>query len=78
MQITVRNVDDDLARRLKERAAARGTSVNETVLEILRDATGANARRRRLERYANWTAREAARFDDAVRAQRVVDEKLWR
>ncbi len=30
VNILVRNLDEDIARRLKEKAAAKGTSVNET------------------------------------------------
>jgi plasmid stability protein len=35
VDILVRNVDDETARRLKEKAAAKGTSVNETAREAL-------------------------------------------
>ena len=35
VDILVRNVDEATARRLKEKAAARGTSVNETAREAL-------------------------------------------
>ena len=35
VDILVRNVDKDTARRLKEKAAAKGTSVNETAREAL-------------------------------------------
>jgi len=33
--ILIRNVDEDIARRLKEKAAAKGTSLNETAREAL-------------------------------------------
>jgi plasmid stability protein len=35
VDILVRNLDEDTARRLKEKAKARGTSVNETAREAL-------------------------------------------
>ena len=35
VDILIRNVDKDIARRLKEKAAAKGTSVNETAREAL-------------------------------------------
>ena len=35
VDILVRNVDKETARRLKEKAAAKGTSVNETAREAL-------------------------------------------
>lgn len=37
-QLIVRNLDDDLVRRLKERAAANGVSAEEEHRRILRDA----------------------------------------
>jgi plasmid stability protein len=33
--ILVRNLDDDIARRLKEKAKANGTSVNETARQLI-------------------------------------------
>lgn len=78
MQITVRDVDSELASKLKERAAAQGKSVNALVLEILRNATDSNPRRKHLARYTTWTSKDAAHFDAALRAQRVVDDNLWK
>jgi len=34
--ILIRNLDDDIARRLKEKAKARGASVNETAREAIK------------------------------------------
>jgi hypothetical protein len=52
--------------------------MNATVVEILEVAVGFEPRRQRLERYGTWTEEEAAEFDEALAAQRRVDEKLWR
>lgn len=38
--ITIRNLDDDLKRRLRVRAAENGRSMEEEVREILRQAVG--------------------------------------
>jgi hypothetical protein len=76
--ITVRGVSREVAERLERLGASRGESLNATVLRILEGAVGFDARRRRLVRYATWTPDEAASFDEGLRAQRVVDEKLWR
>jgi plasmid stability protein len=35
VDILVRNVDEDIARRLKEKAKAKGTSVNETARQAI-------------------------------------------
>ena len=77
-QITVRNVDPELSRQLRAISAERGESLNTTVLRLLRDAVGLDARRDRLRRYIGWTSDELAEFSAALRAQRVVDEQYWR
>jgi len=76
-QMTVRGVDDEVARRLERLSRARGKSVNATVVEILEDAVDVNERRRRLERYATWTAKEVEEFDKELAGQRQIDEALW-
>lgn len=77
-QITVRNVEPELSRQLRAISAERGESLNATVLRLLRDAVGLDARRERLRRYVGWTSDELEEFSAALRAQRVVDEKYWR
>ena len=49
-RITVRNVDPELSRQLRTISAERGESLNTTVLRLLRDAVGMDARRDRLRR----------------------------
>ena len=46
--ITIRNLDDDLKRRLRLRAAENGRSMEEEVREILRQAIGAPSATRNL------------------------------
>ena len=76
-QITVRNVSAELRRRLKELSESRGESVNATILYILRQALDVNERRKRLARYATWSQADRAEFDDALRAQRSIDDSIW-
>ena len=77
-QLTIRNVDEDLSQRLRAISATAGESLNATVLRILRDAVGVDARRKRFERYMTWTDEDLEEFNAALRAQRVVDEKQWK
>jgi len=77
-QLTIRGVPDETAQRLKMLSRERETSVNATVLEILERALGTAERRRRLERYATWTPADRAEFDEALQAQRTIDDELWR
>jgi plasmid stability protein len=46
--ITIRNLDDDLKRRLRVRAAENGRSMEEEVREILRQAVGMPSAQRNL------------------------------
>ena len=77
-QITVRNVDPELSRQLRAISAEHGESLNATVLRLLRDAVGLDARRERLRRYVGWTVDDLGEFPSALRAQRVVDEQHWK
>jgi hypothetical protein len=77
-QITVRNVSPELGRRLHRLSRERGESLNATVLRILAEAVGVDGRRRALERYATWTSEDLEEFEGALRAQREVDERLWK
>jgi hypothetical protein len=77
-QITIRNPTPELTRLLKAVAEARGESLNTTVLRLLAESVGFEERRERLERWATWNEEDAAEFDAALRAQRIVDEQLWR
>ncbi len=77
-QLTVRGVADDVAERLEQLSRARGQSVNATVNQILEHTVGIDAKRRRLERYATWTAQDLAEFTQAASSQRTVDDSLWR
>ena len=75
-RIAVRNVDPELSRQLRAISAERGESLNTTVLRLLRDAAGLDARRERLRRYVGWTTDDLDEFTAALRAQRIVDHTL--
>lgn len=77
-QMTIRGVPDEVAKRLRHLSRARGGSVNTTVLDILSQAVGVDARREHLARYATWTPEDLAEVEEAVAAQRVIDDSLWR
>ena len=76
-QLTIRNVDPELSKRLRAISQETGESLNGTVLRLLREAVGVSARRERLRRYAGWTADDLEEFDAELRAQRVVDPRFW-
>jgi hypothetical protein len=77
-QITVRGVTPELSRRLQRLSKARRESLNTTMLSILRRAVGVKERRQALARYATWTSEDLREFEEALRAQRVIDGALWK
>lgn len=77
-QLTIRGVSDEIGQRLENLSRARGRSVNATVLDILAAAVGVDERRRKLARYVTWNAEDLADFNEALAAQRSVDDPLWR
>ena len=77
-QLTIRNVPDEVGKRLDRLSRDRGESLNTVMLSILTDSVGVDARRTRLERYATWTEDDAAAFDAALAGQRTIDVDLWR
>lgn len=77
-QLTIRGVSEEVGKRLEHLSRARGRSVNATVLEILESVVGVDDRRRRLERYVTWTPEDLAEFNQALAAQRTVDDPYWR
>jgi hypothetical protein len=77
-QLTIRGVSEEVGQRLESLSRARGQSVNALVLEILSSAMGVVDRRRRLARYTTWTPEDLAEFNEALAAQRTIDDPLWR
>jgi hypothetical protein len=77
-QLTIRGVSEEIGERLEKLSRAQSQSVNTTVLKILEAAMGVDERRRRLARYATWTAEDLAEFEEALAAQRPIDDPLWR
>jgi plasmid stability protein len=77
-QLTIRGVSDEVGHRLESLSRARGQSVNAVVLEILEGAVGVNERRSRLARYMTWTPDDLKEFNEALTAQRTIDDPLWR
>lgn len=80
--LTIRRVDEELARKLEEEMRQRGTSLNETVLQLLRRAVGLDGEGplgNGLARHAGtWSEEDLRAFQEATTAFDEVDEELWR
>jgi len=83
--ITIRNLPPDVARVIRQKSKNEGTSLNRTVINLIREkVTPVNkppkrTRYRDLDGLAgSWTKEEAAAFDKDRAAQRKIDPELWK
>lgn len=83
--LSIRGIDGETARLLKEAAQKAGASVNSQVLAFIRQGlcleqgAGRQGRHRDLDRLAGtWNEADAREFEDATAAFEEVDEELWR
>ena len=80
--MTIRNVPAELAQALDRERRKRGTSLNRTVLALLRNALGVPNRAVRsngLRQLAGtWGEAEYKQFERAVAPLGEVDEAMWR
>jgi hypothetical protein len=82
-RLTIRSIAAALRKELEREAARRGESLNKTVLALLEERLGlvpsrADEEHDDLDELAGtWSKAEASRFDEALRAQRQVDARLW-
>ena len=78
--LTIRNVPDDLHRALTSERTRRGLSLNQTVIDLLRQRLGVGVSRSNgLGRLAGrWDDDQFREFEDATAAFEGVDEELWR
>ena len=80
--LTIRDVSSELARSLKAEARRRGTSLNQTVKDLLAKALGIGS----AESFDNglsalagtWSAEELAEFESHSGAFEEIDDELWR
>jgi hypothetical protein len=80
-QLSVRNVTPDLAAALERERRLRGTSLNSTVLDLLRQALGLGPRSHEngLARLAGtWSEEEHEEFEQAVACFDQIDPEAWR
>ena len=80
--LTIRDVDERLARALEREKRRRGSSLNQTVLQLLGQALGLDSRAPRSNGLAKlagtWSASELGRFERDTAAFEQVDEELWK
>ncbi|WP_419162724.1 hypothetical protein [Candidatus Palauibacter sp.] len=77
--LTVRGVPSELGRALNEEKRRRGTSLNRTVLDLLKQSLGVGTPRSNgLGRFAGgWTDAEFREFEAATRDFGKIDPEMW-
>ena len=77
--LTVRNLPTEVADALEREKQRRGTSLNQTVIELLEQGLGVSATRSNgLARKAgSWTDEQHRAFAKAVAAFSEVDSEFW-
>ena len=84
-QITIRDLNDDLARAIRDVAHRDGTSLNNAALKLLEIGAGVSPSEIRQQTIGSsldhligsWSAEEAAEFDAALEYFEAVDETAW-
>jgi plasmid stability protein len=83
--ITVRGVDDDLDEKLREKAREKGVSINQVVIDLLKEQLGLRKKKKFTVVYSDldhlfgrWSEDEFRRIQGKVDAERVVDMDLWK
>jgi hypothetical protein len=79
--ITIRGVDARLGRALERETKRRGASLNQTVLDVLRQALGVDdtsTRSNGLSQLAGtWSDEELEQFEAATSVFEAIDDELW-
>jgi hypothetical protein len=80
--LTVRDVPNDLVKALQKETRQRGKSLNQTVIDLLKQALGLgwiSPEANGLEKLAGtWSQEEFDRFEQATAVFERIDEEQWR
>ena len=82
--ITIRGIDNEIAKALKERAKKEGASINSIVLRIVMESLGLKKKRRTviytdLDHLAGtWDKKDYAEFQRKVADFETIDKNIWK
>jgi len=82
--VTIRGVDEHLAELLKKRAVSEQKSMNQLLLEIVRNSLGVTREKQFTVEYTDldflfgsWSESEFKQIQEKISAQRQIDQELW-
>ena len=80
--LTVRNVPNDLAKALDREKRRRGASLNQTILDLLRQSLGVGTGFPKSNGLAalagDWSEPELREFEACIAVTEQIEEDLWR
>jgi plasmid stability protein len=82
--LSLRGIDEELAENLKKTAKKTGTSLNKTVLEILRKSVGAKSKKREVVYHdlddlaGTWAESDWEQFKKAAKPFGAIDKDMWK
>jgi hypothetical protein len=83
--LSIRGIDPDLAITLKQQAQASGKSVNQLVLDTLKEHTGLHKKKRFTQEYhdldflfGQWSNSEFHEIQGKIDSERTCDDELWK
>lgn len=83
--VTIRGVEPEVAKRLKDAAARQGKSVNQLTLEIIKGGLGLQKEKTHSREYddlddlfGNWSEAEFSEIQGRIDRERRIDPELWK
>ena len=82
--ITIRGIDPELAKKLKQTASEKSQSVNQLVLDTLRSCLGIKKEKKYTKifndldfLFGSWSEEEFRIIQDKIIRERKIDKELW-
>ncbi len=82
-RLSLRGIDEELEEALEKKAEQWSTSLNSTILRLLKEATGQAERKFQRRHHdlddlaGTWDEEEKEEFDEAVAPFSRIDEEMW-
>ena len=83
--LSIRGIDPDLATTLKQQAQASGKSVNQLVLDVLKEHTGQPKKKHFTQEYhdldflfGQWSDNEFQKIQTKIDDESRIDDELWK
>ena len=82
--MTLRGIDQEVAKELKAKAAAQGKSINQLILDLIKAGLGIKKEKRHTREYddldhlfGRWSQDEFNEIQNKISSERRIDRELW-